>query len=405
MRILFVHTNFPGQFGNLALALQARGHDVRALTSANVRPMPGIAITHCATVVMPTITQANLLTSRFEADTLRAQVAFSAARTMAAAGYAPDLIIGHPAFGEMTLLDLVWPDARRIVYAENFVSAQFMSAKFDPEFPAPNDVEQAYAQLQMANATLAIARAHSLISPTQFQRDKFPSQLRDGIHVIADGVDTEAVRPRPDARFTIPNTSIVLKPGDEVITHVNRHLEPLRGIHIFLRALAPVLAERPNARVLIVGSPHTRGYGRNSSTGKPWIEIFWNEVQGELDVSRVHFLGRLERAAYLDVLAVSAAHVYLTYPFVLSWSLLEAMSAGCLVIGSSTAPVQEFIKDGRNGRVVDFFDTQALAATITEALANPNALAGLRTQARADAIARCDFKTVALPSWLRLIED
>ena len=404
LRILFVHTNFPGQFRNLAFAAQAHGHDVHALAPSNVHPTPGITTTQCVAYRKPPLPPDNILTSRFEADTVRSLNAFNAAKAMAASGYVPDVIIGHPSFGEMTLLGLVWPDARRLVYAENFVSAQHMSGKFDPEFPPPSDLEQAYAELQMSNSGLAMARAHALVSPTEHQRSKFPNQLRDSIHVIPDGIDTEAVRPRPDVAFAIPNTAIVLRPGDEVVTYVNRYLEPLRGIHVFLRTLVKVLDRNPNARALIVGASQARIYGRAAPAGQTWIDIFWKEVQERIDVRRVHFLGRIERSQYLDVLAVSAAHVYLTYPFVLSWSLLESMSAGCAIIASSTAPVQEFIKDGQNGRLVDFFDTEAQANAITEALKNPSAFADLRAKARADAISRWDFQTVALPAWLKLIE-
>lgn len=404
MRILFVHTNFPGQFGNLASALHTRGHEVRALTPALAQPVEGVEVTLCAVLPAPAQGYANLLTSRFEADTLRSQSAFAAARGLAASGYAPDVIIGHPAFGEMTLLDLIWPDARRIIYGESFVSAQSMSSKFDPEFPPPNEVEQAFAQLQEGNSALAVLRADALVSPTEFQRNKFPPLLRQSIRVIPDGIDTAAVRPRADARFAVPNTDIVLRPGDEVVTYVNRHLEPLRGIHIFLRSLIQVLRDRPNARVLIVGAPHSRHYGLAPPDGRTWVEIFAREVQSHLDASRVHFLGVINRAQYLDVLAVSAAHVYLTYPFVVSWSLLEAMSAGCAIIGSDTAPVTEFIEDGRNGRLVDFFNPGGLANAICEILENPATVDAYRARARADAVARCDFATVALPAWLDLIE-
>lgn len=402
MRVLFVHSNFPGQFQRLAQALKARGDEVRALAADGGRPETDIPI---ARFTPPPISdQANPLTARFEIDIGRATAALHVAQALAADGYAPDLIIGHPVFGEMTFLGQVWPHARVIAYAENFIDSTTTTMNFDPMFPPMDDLQRQRAGVRHAAAALTWMYADALVSPTEFQRNTFPKALRDAITIIPDGVDTDEVRPRPGLAISTASGEIIAKPGDEVITYVNRYLEPLRGIHTFLRALQTTLQERPNARVLVVGAPHNRTYGRAPPPEKTWLQIFIDEAQGKLDLSRIHFLGRVDRASYLSVLAVSTAHVYLTYPYVLSWSALEAMSAGCLLIGSKTAPVEEFVEHGRNGLLVDFFDHNALAQTLTEALAKPTAYDALRTQARADAVARYDLNTVALPKWLQLID-
>lgn len=402
MRVLFVHSNFPGQFLRLAQALKARGDEVRALAAAGGRPEADIPITRFTPP--PVTDQANPVTARFETDIGRATAALHVAQAMNAEGYAPDLIIGHPVFGEMTFLTQVWPNARVIAYAENYIDNLSSTLDFDPMFPPIEEWQRQRTDIRHAGAALTWMRADALVSPTEFQRNTFPKQLRKAITLIPDGVDTDEVRPRSGVSIATASGEIIAKPGDEVITYVNRYLEPLRGIHIFLRALQTTLQERPNARVLIVGAPHTRTYGRAPPPGKTWLQIFVDEAQGKLDPARIHLLGRVDRASYLSVLAVSTAHVYLTYPYVLSWSALEAMSAGCLLIGSKTAPVEEFVEHGRNGLLVDFFDHAALAQTLTEALANPTAYAPLRTQARADAVARYDLNTMALPRWLSLID-
>ncbi len=403
MRVLFVHSNFPGQFLRLAQALKARGDDVRALAADGGRPETDIPITRFTPP--PVNTNANPVTARFDTDIGRAAAAQHAAQALAAQGYAPDLIIGHPVFGEMTFLHLVWPHARVIAYAENFIDNRSSTLDFDPMFPPIEDWQRQRTDVRHAGAALTWMRADALVSPTEFQRNTFPKPLRNRITLIPDGVDTDEVRPRDALTISTAAGEIIAKPGDEVITYVNRYLEPLRGVHTFLRALQATLQARPNARVLVVGAPHTRTYGRSPPPGKTWPQIFIDEAEGKLDLARIHFLGRIDRPSYLSVLAVSTVHVYLTYPYVLSWSALEAMSAGCLLIGSKTAPVEEFVEHGRNGLLVDFFDHAALAQTMTEALANPSAYAPLRTQARADAIARYDLNTIALPRWLALIDS
>jgi glycosyltransferase involved in cell wall biosynthesis len=239
------------------------------------------------------------------------------------------------------------------------------------------------------------------LSPTEFQRSTVPSLFRDRISVIFDGIDTDAVKPDPAATLSAGGKSF--RAGDEVLTFVNRNLEPYRGYHVFMRALPEILERRPNATVLIVGADGV-SYGAAAPQGSTWKQIFFDEVKGRIDASRVHLLGRLPYAEYLKVLQVSACHVYLTYPFVLGWSCIEALAAGCLVVGSRTPPVEEAIAHARNGLLVDFFDVTALANTVCEALERPQEVAPLRVAARKSALNRYDLATVCLPQQVRLVE-
>jgi glycosyltransferase involved in cell wall biosynthesis len=222
------------------------------------------------------------------------------------------------------------------------------------------------------------------------------------IEVIHDGVDTDAVAPDPAATLTLPGGR-VLRAGDEVISFVNRNLEPYRGCHSFLRALPEVMAARPQAQVVIVGGDGV-SYGAAPKTGASWKQVFLAELAGRLDLSRLHFTGRLPHPDLVALMQITRAHAYLTYPFVLSWSMLEAMSAGALVIGSRTAPVEEVITDGVNGQLVDFFDIAGWSAALTEALAHPGRFAAMRAAARDTVLARYDLRRQCLPRMVAFVE-
>jgi glycosyltransferase involved in cell wall biosynthesis len=220
---------------------------------------------------------------------------------------------------------------------------------------------------------------------------------------LFDGIDTDAVTPDAQAAVRLPDGT-VLRAGDPVVTYVSRNLEPYRGYHVFMRALPALLAAHPGAQVLIVGGDSV-SYGAPAPAGKTWKQIYLDEVSSRIDASRVHFLGRLPYAQFLNVLKVSAAHVYLTYPFVLSWSCLEAMSAGCHVIGSATRPVQDFVEHGVNGTLVDFFDVDALARTMATTLDGRGTDQALRERARATAVERCDWRRVTLPRYRQVLSE
>jgi glycosyltransferase involved in cell wall biosynthesis len=241
------------------------------------------------------------------------------------------------------------------------------------------------------------------ISPTQFQKSQHPAWAQDRIHVIHEGIDTERFRPDPAASVHLKTAGVTLRAGEEVVTFVVRQLEPYRGYHIFMRALPLLQRLRPNARVVLVGGDGT-SYGSAPPEGKTWKDIFLAEVASQLDMSRIHFVGRVPHAALTQLMQVSAAHVYLTYPFVLSWSLMEAMSIGCLIVGSDTAPVREVIENGRNGVLTDFFDFEALARCTADALERREELAPLRAAARDTIVRGYDLAAHCLPAQVALLE-
>jgi glycosyltransferase involved in cell wall biosynthesis len=248
---------------------------------------------------------------------------------------------------------------------------------------------------------MAFAAASRCLTPTRWQAGLFPPQIASQLEVIHEGIDTAQVAPNPAATFRLPNGE-VLSRDDEVITYVSRSLEPYRGFHVFMRALPEILRRRPKARILLVGREEV-SYGQKHPSGQSWKNVMLNEVGADLDPARVHFLGQVPYAEYLDLLRVSSVHVYLTYPFVLSWSFLEAMACGCTMLGSATGPVLEVLKDRENGRTVDFFDRAALVDILGELLDDQAQRRRLSQAARETVLEHYDFKTRTLPRYLDLL--
>ena len=241
-------------------------------------------------------------------------------------------------------------------------------------------------------------------TPTQWQRSGYPAVYQPKLYVTHEGIDTELVKPDPTARLSLPELGIDLTRDDEVVTYVARNLEPYRGFPQFMRSLSTILEQRPKARVLIVGGDEV-SYGHKLPEGQTHKQHMLDELGSSLDLKRVHFLGKLPYSTYLKVLQVSRVHVYLTFPFVLSWSMLEAMSAGCLVVGSKTAPVEEMIWDGENGLLVDFFNPTEIAEHVIEVLAaGRDGYADIRQNARRTIVENYDLKTICLPAQLQLLE-
>lgn len=401
MKLLFVHQNFPGQFLYLAPEMQRRGHDVRAITDATndkTSDIRTLRYTHKPQPVEPKIAR---LGRNFTVMSDRGVTVARFCQKLRAEGYVPDVIYGHSGWGETLFLKEVWPEAKLLVYAEFYYRGHGADTGFDAEFQVAGFDQVMIAQSRAAYMAQALAHADGGITPTHWQASTHPPALRRQLEVIFDGVDCDRLAPNPGARFILPNGK-VLKRGDEVLTFINRNLEPYRGYHIFLRALPEVLAARPDAQVVIVGGDEA-SYGHAPKEGGTWKDVILNEVKDRLDLSRVHFTGRMPYDRLVDLIHVARVHAYLTYPFVLSWSMVEALAAGTLVVGSNTPPVAEVITDGVNGRLVDFFDVAGWSATLTDALARPEAHDDMREAARRIVRDRYDLRSVCLPRQVDLL--
>jgi len=414
MKLLFLHQNFPGQFKHLAPALAAQGHEVVALTLQKVpeTTWQGVRVIPYA-VARGTSPTVHPWVADFETKVIRAEAAFRAMLALKAQGFAPDAVIAHPGWGESLFVKEVWPATKLGIYCEFFYHPHGADVGFDPEFPSTDpEGEACRLRLKNLNHLLHFDVADAAISPTHWQASTFPEPFRAKITVVHDGIDTDAIAPNPSVSLTLTTQAggeVTLTRRSEVITFVNRNLEPYRGYHVFMRALPEILERRPNARVLIVGGnevsygarPDPQRYGN-----RPWRQIFIDEVRpriADADWARVHFLGNVPYQHFIPLLQLSTVHVYLTYPFVLSWSLLEAMSAGCAMVASDTQPLREAITHGETGRLVDFFDVAGLASEICALLDDPAARQRLGANARAFAQAHYDLKRVCLPRQLEWV--
>ena len=387
MRLLFVHQNFPGQYRYLARHYGAQtGHEVVAVgEKANVlrqRPqLPGVKLLGYE---MPKTNG-----DRLSRAIARGRVIAAGAAKLYREGFRPDVIFTHLGWGEGLFLKDIFPEARVLLYCEFFYRAHGADSGFDPEFPQS---AQGMLRLRVMNAPLLMSLDASDwgVASTQWQRRQFPAEYLSRISVIHDGIDTDVVAPGGERR------------EDELITYVARNLEPYRGFHVFMRAIPEIQRRRPKARIVIVGGDEV-SYSPRLPPGQTYRERLRRELDGKIDWSRVDMPGRIAYADYLALLRKSAVHVYLTYPFVLSWSVLEAMAAGCVVVASRTPPVEEVIKDGDNGLLVDFFSPEQIAARVDEALRDP--MEHLRQRARETVVEKFDLKRVCLPAQIKLVDE
>lgn len=410
MKILFVHQNFPAQFKHLAPALAGNpANRVVAMVMRSKMPerwrgveiLPYRASRSSTPGIHPWALD-------FETKIIRAEACFLAALQLRKKGFVPDVIIAHPGWGESLFLKEVWPLAKLAIYCEFYYHADGADCGFDPEFPSTG-VERDACRLRMKNVNniMHFESADAALSPMRWQASTFPEPFRSRIAVIHDGIDTRHLVPNSNARLTFNKGAVIFGKGDEVITFVNRNLEPYRGYHIFMRSLPAILRQRPHAHIMIVGGDGI-SYGNNPEDGRTWKQIFASEVRPQIsdaDWARVHFLGQIPYREFIALLQLSMVHVYLTYPFVLSWSLLEAMSVGCAIVASNTQPVQEAIMHDETGLLVDFFDVEALTDAVCALLDDPVTRARLGANARAFARSNYDLNTVCLPRQLEWVQS
>ncbi|MFM9102150.1 MAG: glycosyltransferase [Cyanobium sp.] len=403
MNLLFIHQNFPGQYRHLAAALRDRGHRVIAIGGPTAQVIDGVALQRYDPMPPGGVPACHPLAADFQTKVLRAEAVAVQLEALVREGFRPDLIVGHPGWGELLLVKDLLPEVPVLHQVEFVYQLQGGDSDFDPEFASSEWRSSSRLRLRRAPQLLAFHDLSWGLAPTRWQASTAPPPFRSRISVIHEGIDTAAIAPRTGARIQLSKAGLTFRPGDELVTFVARNLEPYRGFHRFLRMLPRLQQLRPGAQVLILGGEGV-SYGSPPPGGGSWKELLLRELEGQLDLARIHFVGPVPHGVLHDLFRVSACHVYLTYPFVLSWSLLEAMACEALIVGSATAPVQEVIEPGANGLLVNFFDGEALAQTIAAVLADPERYRPLRQQARRTVVERFDLKSVCLPAQLELVQ-
>ncbi|WP_240435093.1 MULTISPECIES: glycosyltransferase family 4 protein [Ralstonia solanacearum species complex] len=359
--VLFIHQNFPGQFRHIAADLaQSPGWRVLAIGRDTAPGMPGVQLIRYRPHRTVRAETHHYLRS-YEDGVLHGQAVLRILLDLKAKGYRPDIIVAHPGWGESLFAKEAFPDAKLVHFCEYYYHTKGADADFDPEFPLSVD---SAARIRARNALhlLNLEQCDLGITPTHWQHQLHPQAYRDKIVVAHEGIPVEQLGPDPNATLTLPNGT-TLRAGQPIVTYVARNLEPHRGFHQFMRALPIILREHASCQVVIVGGDGV-SYGSPPADAANWREKLLRE--NPVDLNRVHFLGKVPYTTYQRVLQVSAAHVYLTYPFVLSWSMLEAMASGCLLIGSRTPPVAEVLTHGRNGLLVDFFGSDEIAESVLD---------------------------------------
>ncbi len=401
MIALFVHQNFPGQYRHLVRRLADQpGNAVYFITKANGNVMNGVNKITYDPGPVPSL-NCHPFTVDFDLAVRHGMAVVDVAKRLASEGLRPDIICGHCGWGELLFLKDVFPDTPILSYFEFYYHFSHVDVGFDPEFPA-SAVDPYRLRARNAVSLLSFDAADWGNTPTRWQKSVHPPELRSRISVLHEGVDTDQVKPDANAWIALKRDKIRLTGKDEVVTYVARNLEPYRGFHIFMRVAREILRRRPRAHIVIVGGDGA-SYGAEAPAGTTYREMMLREL-GLGGEHRLHFLGHIEYEAYVKLLQVSSAHVYLTYPFVLSWSFIEAMAAGCAIVGSATPPVTEVLVDGHNGLAVDFFSVQDIADRVDSILDDPDRRADLRAAARRTAEA--DFAlSRQLPRWTALLDD
>jgi glycosyltransferase involved in cell wall biosynthesis len=400
MNFLFIHQNFPAQYRHVVehLAKQPE-HTVYFITQPNENVMARVhKVIYAKDPRGPLNCHAYAM--ELERAIYTGATVAEVCRELRDQGFRPDLIVGHSGWGETLFVKDVFADVPLLANFEFYYHSRGVDVDFDPEFIS---VFSDPSRLRARNGInlLAFQAADWGHSATHWQRSLHPPEMQSRISVLHEGVNTKLARPNPAARFTVPGSGRVLTRRDEVVTYVARNLEPYRGFHVFMRSLPQLLRRRKGVQVVIAGGDGV-SYGAPPPPTSSFREMMLQELGARLDLERVHFTGTLGYSAYLSLLQVSSVHVYLTYPFVLSWSLIEAMACGCLIVGSATPPVLEVLRDADNGITVDFFSHRSIASRIEEALDQQERMQALRKAARATAVKQFDLEGQLLPRWMAL---
>ncbi|MDR3591770.1 MAG: glycosyltransferase family 4 protein [Negativicutes bacterium] len=398
MRVVFLHSNFPAQFVHLATQLAANpANQVVYITGREEGALPGVhKIIYQKQREVSKHTHNYL--QGFENSILQGQAVYRELAKLKGQGFVPDLVFGHSGWGLPTFVKDIFPHSKLVCLFEWFYHAHGTDADFDPAMPLQPD-DELRIRIKNAPILLDLDSCDWGVSPTYWQHRQFPLEYQPKLSVIHDGIDTGLIRPNPGAKLVLPELGLDLSAAGEIITYVARGMEPYRGFPQFMEAVRLITEARPHCHVVIVGADRV-AYGKSLPGGKTYKQAALEDLP--LDLSRVHFTGLLPKADYLKVLQASSVHVYLTRPFVLSWSMLEAMAAGCLVVASNTPPVSEVITDGVNGLYTDFFSAQETARRVSDVLDRPEAFSEIRLKARQTIVERYALHKL-LPVQLNLL--
>ncbi|MDJ0897165.1 MAG: glycosyltransferase family 4 protein [Xenococcus sp. MO_188.B8] len=399
MRILFLHPNFPAQFRHLAATL-GKNKKNQVVFGTNRREGQIAGVTK---ILYEKSRTARVETHHYvrplENAVLEGQAVYRLAQTLRDQRFTPDIVYGHSGWGPTLFVKDIFPKAKLLCYFEWFYHAHGSDADFDPSDPLNADDE---ARIRIKNAPILIdlCNCDRGLSPTNWQRQQFPKEFHSKIKVHHDGIDINYFQPIPEAKLVLPRINLDLSEVDELVTYVARGMEPYRGFPQLIETISILQKKRPQCHFVIVGKNRV-AYGKSLPDGQNYKDVMLEKFP--LDMNRVHFTDLLPYSEYLQVLQASSVHIYLTRPFVLSWSMLEALCTGCLIVGSDTPPVKEVIEDGVNGLLVDFFKPEQIAARVIEALDSPDKMAKIRQRARETIVDKYDLAKL-LPQhldWIR----
>ena len=405
MNLLFVHQNYPGQFRESLPKLAATGkHTIVFITQRKQVPANPVGhriIQYNAHHVAKDDTYA--YAKMFENACGTGVGAARACAQLKKEGFTPDLIVGHIGWGEMMFLKEVWPETPMAGYFEYYFIPKGGAVGHDPEFPERGDIS---ALLHARNAPnyLSYVRCDAGFTASDWQKSTFPELLQSKIQVLHEGIRTDLLHPDHDSPIEVPLADPPFRRGDEIVTYVARNLEPIRGVHTFLRCLPRLLHRRPKARIAIIGGDQT-SYGPKLAEGKTYVTALKQELGKRVDWSRVHFLGQIDYKHLMNLIKLSSCHVYLTVPFVVSWSLFEAMALEKTIVASDVAPVRDVIEDGSTGFLVDFFSPQKLAEKIGDVLAHPDHFRSVGETARRHVVEKYDFQTICFPQFVAFLNS
>jgi glycosyltransferase involved in cell wall biosynthesis len=400
MRVLFLHNNFPAQYKHVAAALAADpANEVVAGSLDNKKNLPGVTKHIYKPQREPSKSIHHYLRST-EAAVLDGQGVLRMCAELRKNGFIPDLVCGHSGWGTTIYIKDVFPEARLLTYFEWYYNARNSDVDFVNKQLGYEDL----CRVRTRNLPILMDLAHCDwgLCPTSYQLSQIPRVFHSKLSQLHDGVDTDFFAPSDSVGFDIPELNLHLTREAEILTYATRGMEPYRGFPQFMQAVEILQKRRPNLRVVIAGTDRV-AYGKKLPEGESYKGKALEELK-DLDHSRLNFVGHLPFDLYRNLLQLSSVHVYLTIPFVLSWSLLEAMSAGCLIVGSDTLPVRELIEDGRNGLMTDMNNIDALADRIEEALDRRDSLAHIRANARQTILDRFALRDL-LPRHLQLMRD